>query len=84
MKQVEQLKQQNQTKILGAPFFPYDGCAMLIETEGDKATVETFVKNDPYLKNKLVSGYAIKEFDGSTIEMKKRFDRLSTDFMFKS
>lgn len=70
--------------MLGAPFFPYDGCAMLIETEGDHSTVENFVNSDPYIKNKLVAGYAIKEFDGSTIEMKRRFDRLASDFVFRN
>ena len=69
---------------MGAPFFPYDGCTMVIETEGDQAVVEGFVQSDPYLKSKLVSGYAIKEFDGTTIEMKKRFERLTTEFMFRS
>lgn len=56
---------------------------MLIETEGDKATVENFVNSDPYIKNKLVSGYAIKEFDGATVEMKRRFDRIAGDFVFR-
>ena len=57
---------------------------MLIETEGDQAVVEGFVQSDPYLKSKLVSGYAIKEFDVTTIETKKRFERLTTEFMFRS
>lgn len=57
---------------------------MLIETEGDQTAVESFVQSDPYLKAKLISGYAIKEFDGATVEMKRRFDRIASDFMFKS
>lgn len=69
---------------MGAPFYPYDGCALLIETEGDKKTVEDFVKNDPYVKSKITSDYAIKEFDGATVEMRKRFDRLSGDFVYRS
>jgi hypothetical protein len=36
------------------------------------------------VKNKIVSGYSVKEFDGATIEMKRRFDRLATDFVFRS
>ena len=43
--------------MLGAPFFPYDGAAMLIETEGDISNIEQFVKDDPYVKNKIVSSY---------------------------
>jgi hypothetical protein len=45
LKQVEAFKQQagGQTKVLGAPFFPYDGTAMLVETEGDRQAVEGFV-----------------------------------------
>ena len=46
--------------------------------------MESFVENDPYMKAKLISGYAIKEFAGETIEMKKRFDRLASDFTFRS
>lgn len=36
----DQLKQSHQTKVLGAPFFPYDGATMLIETEGDRSHIE--------------------------------------------
>jgi hypothetical protein len=36
----DQLKQNHQTKVLGAPFFPYDGASMLIETEGDRSHIE--------------------------------------------
>jgi hypothetical protein len=46
--------------------------------------VESFVENDPYMKAKIISGYAIKEFAGETIEMKRRFERLATDFTFRS
>ena len=81
---MEAFKATDQTKVLGAPFFPYDGCAFLIETEGDRPAVEAFVQNDPYVKNKLVSGYAIKEFDGSTVETKRRFERICGDFVFRS
>ena len=56
----------------------------MIETEGDKSTIEGFVQRDPYVKNKLVSSYAIKEFDIETVEMKRRFDRISSEFTFRS
>ena len=84
MKSIEKLKSDGQTKVLGAPFFPYDGCAIFIETEGDKKSVESFVESDPYIKNKIVSSYAIKEFDGSTVETKRRFERISGDFVYRS
>ena len=70
--------------MLGAPFFPYDGAALLIETEGDKSIVEQFVKDDPYVKNKIVAKYEIKEFDGATVQSRKQFDRLASEFMFRS
>ena len=84
LKAVEQLKQHGTTKVLGAPFFPYDGCAFLMETEGDRQTVEQFVKSDPYVKGKLVQQYQIKEFDGATVEMKRRFDRFATEFVYRN
>ena len=66
---------------MSAPFFPYDGSAVFIETEGDKASVEQFVNNDPYVKNKLVTSYEIKEFD---ITISKRFERISGDFLLRT
>ena len=57
---------------------------MLIETEGDRSHVEKFISSDPYVKNKIVTQYKIKEFDGATIQSKKQFDRLSSEFMFRS
>ena len=54
---------------------------MLVETEGDKTNIEEFVKNDPYVKNKLVSKYEIKEFE---IECSKRFERISSEFTYRS
>lgn len=79
MKQIDQLKAGGQTKILGAPFFPYDGASMLIETDDnrDRASIEQFVESDPYVKNKLVSKWSVKEFDGATIECKRKFDRVA-------
>ena len=75
-KQIETLKGTNdlKTKVLGAPYFPYDGCTIFVETEGDKSTVENFVNNDPYVKNNLVSNYEIKEF---AITSRKQFERMS-------
>lgn len=54
---------------------------MLVETEGDKKNIEEFVKNDPYVKNNLVSKYEIKEFE---IESDKKFERISSEFTYRS
>lgn len=69
---------------MGAPFFPYDGAAFLIETEADRQHIDSFVKNDPYVKNKIVSEYRVKEFDIASVEMKRRFDSMTRDFSFRS
>jgi uncharacterized protein YciI len=81
MKNIDKVKEQNQTKVIGAPFFPYDGCTILFETEADKDYIEDFVTNDPYVKNNLVSKYEVKEFE---LESRRKFDRLSGDFVFRS
>lgn len=54
---------------------------MFIETEGDQQFIENFVKNDPYVKNNLVTKYEVKEFE---MTAQKRFDRLSGDFLMRS
>ena len=69
---------------MGAPFFPYTGAAMILETEQNKSDVESVIQNDPYIKNKLVSKWSVKEFDGPTIETKRKFDRIAGDFTFRS
>lgn len=83
MKQIDQLKTLagGQTKVLGAPSFPYDGCTIFVETEGDRTEIEKFVENDPYVKNKIVAKYDIMEFE---IETKRRFDRMAADFAYRS
>jgi len=67
--------------VISTPFFPFDGNVMFIETEGDQSTIENFVSNDPYVKNKLVTKYEVKEFEMTS---KKRFDRLSGEFLMRS
>ncbi len=54
---------------------------MFIETEGERQEIENFVANDPYVKNKLVKSFEIKEFDITT---KKQFERMSGDFLVRS
>lgn len=81
MKAIESFKSNGTTRVLGAPFFPYDGCTLFIETEGDKNHIESFVKNDPYVKQGFVSDYEIMEFD---IQSRKKFDRISGDFVYRS
>ena len=84
MKVIDQLRQEGQAKILGAPLFPYTGAAMILETDQEKSQVESVIQNDPYIKNKLVSKWTVKEFDGATIESKRKFDRIAGDFSFRS
>ena len=69
---------------MGAPFFPYSGAAMILETEQNKSDVESVIQNDPYIKNKIVSKWSVKEFDGATVETKRKFDRIAGDFTFRS
>lgn len=72
---------------MGAPYFPYDGNTFMIETEtkaedGGFERIKKFVEQDPYVKNKLVSNYEIREFalKGATSD----FDRLSSKFILRS
>lgn len=57
---------------------------MLLETEQSKSDVESAIQSDPYVKNKIVSKWSVKEFDGTTIETKRKFDRIAGDFTFRS
>ena len=45
------------------------------EKDGGRSQVESFVTNDPYVKNKLVKSYSVKEFalKGASTD----FDRLA-------
>ena len=61
--------------------FPYEGSTLFFETEGDKSAIESFVKNDPYVKNNIVTKFEIKEFD---MTARKRFDRMAGDFLMRS
>jgi uncharacterized protein YciI len=48
--------------VLGGAFAdPADGAAIVFKVE-DKAKLEDFVKNDPYVVNGLVSGWRIREW----------------------
>ena len=78
---VDKFQNDGKSKILGAPYFPFEGATMFIETEKDQDAVESMVKSDPYVKNKIVDDYSIKEFD---MKIKKRFERLSGDFLYRS
>jgi uncharacterized protein YciI len=84
LKSIDQLRQSGQAKILGAPFFPYTGAAMILETEQEKQQVESVIQNDPYVKNKIVSKWSVKEFEGTTVETRRKFDRIAGDFTFRS
>jgi uncharacterized protein YciI len=85
-KQLKTLQTQD-TKIIAAPGFPYDENTIIVEKDttaedGGFKQVEEFVKNDPYVKNKLVTDYTIREFamKGSLTE----FDRLAQKFVIRS
>ena len=82
LKSIDHLMQSGQAKILGAPFFPFTGAAMILETEQEKQQVESVIQNDPYFKNKLVTKWSVKEFEGSTAETRRKFDRIAGDFTF--
>ena len=75
------MKEGGKTKVISSPLFPFEGNVMFIETEGEKAVIENFVANDPYVKAKLVKSFEIKEFDITT---KKQFERMSGDFLVGS
>ena len=82
LKSIDQLRQSGQAKILGAPFFPSTGAAMILETEQEKQQVESVIQNDPYVKNKIVTKWSAKEFEGTTVETRRKFDRIAGDFTF--
>ena len=44
--------------------------------------VTNFVKNDPYVKNKLVEDFKVKEF--AMTDSIKDFERISQDFMLRN
>ena len=58
------------------------GSATHQDDDGGFSIVENFVKSDPYVKNKLVENYSIREFalKGATTD----FDRLSDKFVIRS
>lgn len=45
----------------GAYADPADGAALIFKTE-DRNRVESFVANDPYVRNHLVTGWRIREW----------------------
>jgi len=57
---------------------------MILETEQEKQQVESVIQNDPYVKNKIVSKWSVKEFEGTTVETRRKFDRIAGDFTFRS
>jgi uncharacterized protein YciI len=81
------LKSLKNTKIIGAPHFPYDANTLMLECDveaedGGFKQIENFVTNDPYVQNKLVKSYNIREFalKGAVSD----FDRLSEKYVVRS
>lgn len=88
-KQLSALKQsgQGRTKIIGSPHFPYEENTYLIECDSEKedggiSDVQKFIMSDPYVQNKIVNSYSVKEFalKGAITD----FDRLSAKFVLRS
>ena len=52
------------------------------EKDGGRAKVEAFVQNDPYVQNKLVDNWSVKEFALKGARME--FDRLASEFVLRS
>jgi hypothetical protein len=53
-------------------------------SQQEKQQVESVIQNDPYVKNKIVSKWSVKEFEGTTVETRRKFDRIAGDFTFRS
>ena len=76
------------TRVMSAPHFPYDENTMLLQHEdkgaadGGMDNIINFVKNDPYVKKGLVEDYTIREFklSGCVTE----FDRLAKKYVNRS
>ena len=83
LKLFDQLKSTG-SKLLSAPFFPYSGAAMIVESEKSQKEIEEVIKTDPYVTKNIVSKWSIKEFEGTTVETKRKFDRIAGDFVFRS
>ena len=69
---------------MSAPFFPYSGAAMIVESEKSQKEIEEVIKTDPYVTKNIVSKWSVKEFEGTTVETKRKFDRIASDFVFRS
>ncbi len=69
---------------MSAPFFPYSGAAMIVESEKSQKEIEEVIKTDPYVTKNIVNKWSVKEFEGTTVETKRKFDRIAADFVFRS
>ena len=54
-------EKEGQLLMGGAFANPVDGAALIFKTE-DRAIVENFVKNDPYVKNGLVTSWKVHQW----------------------
>ena len=52
------------------------------EDENPRKAVQNFVLNDPYVKNKLVEDFKIKEF--AMTDSTKDFEKISLDFLVRN
>lgn len=60
-------------------FFPNDGACLIFQAN-DETVPDSFVKKDPYYKNKLVTDYEIKEIE---LIQKKRYDEIALYYKYR-
>lgn len=60
--QAKAYAERGELLMAGAYADPVDGAALVFQVE-DRAAVEGFVENDPYVRNGLVTGWRIREWN---------------------
>lgn len=61
LQRARDLKAEGKLVMAGALTDPVDSAVFVFSTN-DKSVIEEFVKNDPYVKNDLVTGHSIREW----------------------
>ena len=51
---IELEAKEGKLRFLGAPYFPFEGGVLLLETQQDKEYVERFIEDDPYVKKGII------------------------------
>ena len=78
---LDSLKTTAKAKLITAPLFPYTGSIFFIMSQAADPHKEVikFVKDDPFVKNKLVDSYRIREFDMT--DKQTDFERIAQKFL---